>query len=127
MEARTARVMVKLAPGKAPDEVVFTDAEREAVTTAAMEAGYPHVSTFIREVCVDAALSTVRRGPDDSDWAHLKAAADSCGMPLGRWMREVVLAGIGASSGDLQEHKDAAAEFVAGALRRASRASRARG
>lgn len=95
VETREARVMVKLAGSAAPpDEVLFKYGEREAVVGAALEAGYEHLSTFIRELCVDVALSGMdRKGRTDRQL--LQAAAVSCDMKLGAWMRTVTLAGIG--------------------------------
>lgn len=93
MESRHARVMVKLDKGGPPDEVLFTDSEREAVATAAMSAGYAHPSTFIRELGVEAAVGV--KAKKTGARALLKAAAHACGIPLGRWLREVTLAGIG--------------------------------
>lgn len=103
--------MVKLEPGSTPDEVLFTEAERKAVTKASTRLGYSHVSTFIREMAY--AVSPARgRVPAR---ARLLACAEACQYPLGRWLREVVLAGIAHPSGSkLPEHQDAARAWVAG-------------
>jgi hypothetical protein len=113
---RTARVMVRLAPGKdtPPDEVRFTPEEREAVEDAMGPAGYTHISTFVREVGVEAARATVPRnhprgGPLD-DYQTCKTAAEECGLPLGEWLRLMVLAGV--DHNPLHAHMGAAKDFV---------------
>lgn len=93
MEARTARVMVKLEPGGSPDEVLFSPVERDQVAASAVQAEYVHVSTFIREICVDAALAVQDR-VGRTDRELLQSSAQACDMKLGAWMRTVVLAGI---------------------------------
>ena len=95
MEKRTVRVMVRLAPGKAvaPDEVRFTAEEKAAVDRAMGQAKYSAVSTFIRELAVAAAQSTVTRGKLD-DFQVVKTAANGCGLPLGEWVRLVVLGAL---------------------------------
>ena len=118
---RTARVMVRLAPGKSvpPDEVRFTEDERKAVEVSMVRAGYTAISTFIREVGVDSAMSTVRRihpiaGPLD-DYQLTKTAAEDCNLPLGEWLRLVVLSAVGHMP--LRAHMEAGAGFVAGRVR----------
>ncbi len=107
---RKRRVMVRLAPRASPDEVLFTDKEAEAVETAAKACGYDAVSTFIREVAAHSAESTVSRGPHWDDYQTVKAAALACNIPLGQWIRDVVLAGCGGSP--LVAHQRAALAFV---------------
>lgn len=107
--------MVKLETGaRAPDEVLFHDAEREAVVEAAVAAGYDHVSTFIRELCVEAALVSHMRGKS-TDRQLLLGASKACDMRLGQWMREVTLAAIGYSGEvvdtPLPRHKREAAKW----------------
>ncbi len=116
MKSRSARVMVKLASGASPDEVLFFPQERERVAEAAVEVGYSHVSTFIRELCVDVAARAAKREVSSirQPRAFLAATAEACQLPLGRWLREVTLAAIGcpvAIPPSLQRHRELALEW----------------
>jgi hypothetical protein len=112
---RTSRVMVRLAPGKdtPPDEVRFTPAERLAVEDAMGPCGYTAISTFIRETGVEAARMTVARshgGQVLDDYQTCKTAAEECGLPLGEWLRLMVLAGV--DHNPLHAHMGAAKDYV---------------
>ena len=103
--------MVRLAPGRgsAPDEVRFTEEEKTAVVRTASLCGYVHLSTFIREVGVDAAMVTVSREGLD-DYQLVKSAALECNLHLGEWFRLVVLAAVGHTP--LPSHMKAGTDFV---------------
>lgn len=114
---RTVRVMVRLTLGgdnTPPDEVRLSPDERTFVTDAMGPSGYKAISTFIRELAVEAARMTVppvhpQHGPLDA-YQTCKTAADECGLPLGEWLRIVVLAGVDANP--LHTHMGAAKDFV---------------
>lgn len=89
---RNKRVMIRFVPGKgaAPDEVRFSPAELTAVRKAQKEAGYAGISTFIRELAVKVAGGEI--GGDD--YAAVKKASEACALPLGEWLRLVVLGAL---------------------------------
>jgi hypothetical protein len=77
-------------------------------------AGYTAISTFIRETAVEAARMSVpevhRTVGLLDDYQTCKTAAEQCGLPLGEWLRMVVLAGVDANP--LHDHMGAAKDFV---------------
>jgi len=91
---RTKRVMVRLAAGGAPDEVLFTEKEYARVEVAAKRCKEVTISGFIRGVAVAAALATVHPGERWDDYQTIKSAANSANVPLGQWLRDVTLAGV---------------------------------
>lgn len=98
---RTERVMVRLSDGGPPDEVLFSTAEFQAVERAARACtpvgGRVIVSAFVRDVGLAAAKAAVQTAQSWDNYQTCKAAANACNMPLGQWLRDVTLAGVGGS------------------------------
>lgn len=111
-KVRTKRVMVRLAPGReaAPDEVRFFTEEKAVVERVRKGLGYKGISTFIRELGVSVAAKSVD-GKGLDDYQVVKTAANQCALPLGEWLRLVVLAGVEFTP--LEDHLVAAREAMA--------------
>ncbi|MCK4718608.1 MAG: hypothetical protein KAT70_08065 [Thermoplasmata archaeon] len=104
--------MVRLAPsGASPEEVRFSRGELGALVAAADACGHCFLSTFIREVGLQAAWGgTLDRPEGWDDYQIIKAAAEECNLPLAHWLRLVVLAAIGHTP--LPRHMARGAEYL---------------
>lgn len=108
----SAKIPVQLSPSAPPDQIVVTELAREALNQRADELGYTTISALVRDVC---GAATGRKG---DLWTICRAAADEAHVPLGRWLRETLLAGLQMEDCDrIEGHKDLARAFVATRLR----------
>lgn len=102
--------MVRLAPsGASPEEVRFSRRELASLVAAADSRGFGFISTFIREIGLQAACGGIRAFGWD-DYQIIKAAAEDCNLPLAHWLRLVVLAAIGHTP--LPRHMARGAEYL---------------
>lgn len=106
---RTSSISVALDASGSPAYVALSGEEKAFLSRCSYDRGFGGLlGPMIRAVALRAALEIVERGETDHETVY--AAARKCGVPAGRFMREVVLHAFGRDSNNpLLEKAKAAA------------------
>lgn len=108
MKTRSTAMTIALDEGS-PAFVAVTPEEKAAIVRRATKEG-EHVGPFVRRVAVAAARAIVPAGLSDRDTVY--NAAHKCGIPAGRFIREVMAAALEMSP-HLDKARAAAVKAIA--------------